>query len=197
MHVHAARINKQGRARSARRLSVPGLLRASAILGDVPKRFERHARSRWEWGAPGSRRGELARAVSDDAPGKAPGKKNGNLCKAAHWKGPHQPALRMRDFGWRRSASCKWAVSWLSKDGEPSWHCGHEEFCSGCGKVLRTGIDDGECPDFHPITDQGRAAIEAKRAEDEAQIAAARTRDRWQPKPAVTGPQGYRRRKAG
>lgn len=160
----------------------------------MPKRFERHARSAWEWGTPGSRRDELARAVGEPA-GKAPGKKDRNLCKAAHWKAPHQPQLRLQEFGWRRTVGCKWAVSWHSKDGEPSWHCAHEEFCSGCGKVLRPGIGDEECPDFHPVTDAEREAIKAERAEHEARVAALRARNRWQPKPPVTGKQGYRRKR--
>jgi len=160
----------------------------------MPKRFERHARTAWEWGTPGSRRDEVARAVNEPA-AKAPGKKDRNLCKAAHWKGPHQPELRMQTFGWRRTASCKWAVSWRSKDGEPLWHCAHEEFCSGCGKVLRTGIGDEECPGFHPVTDDERAAIEAERAEHEVRVADVRARNHWQPKPPVTGKQGYRRKR--
>ena len=162
----------------------------------MPRRFERHARSAWEWGTPGSRSAELARAVSDDPAGKAPpGKKNRDLCKAAHWRGPHQPELRMREYGWRRAAVCLWAVSWRSRDGEPSWHCGHEEVCTGCGKVLRLRIEDAECPGFHPITDAEREAIEAKRAEHEARVAAARARSRRQPKPPVTGKQGFRRKR--
>ena len=75
----------------------------------MPKRFERHARTAWEWGTPGSRRDELARAVSEPA-GKAPGKKDKSLCKAAHWKGPHQPELRILERGWRRT----WPMNWPS-----------------------------------------------------------------------------------
>ena len=166
----------------------------------MPKRFERHARSAWEWGTPGSRRDDLARAVTEQgipevAPEgrRPPGKKDPSLCKAVHWKGPHQPVLRMRQFGWRRAVSRKWAISWRSRDGEPSWHCAHEEFCSGCSKILRTGINAGECPAFHPITDAEREAIEAERAEDEARAAAVRARSRRQPKPPVT--KGFRRRR--
>jgi hypothetical protein len=161
----------------------------------VPKRFERHARSAWEWGTPGSRRAELARAVSDDPAGKVPGKKDRNLCKAAHWRGPHRPELRMREFGWRRAAACKWAVSWRSKDGEPSWHCAHEEVCTGCSKILRQFVPIGECPDFHPITAGEREAIEAERAEHDARVVATRARSRRQPKPPVTGRQGFRRKR--
>lgn len=160
----------------------------------MPSQFERHARSKWEWGTSGSRNNELARAVRDDPAKKAaPGKKDPSLCKTAHWKGPHQPELRLLTFGWRRAMGCRWAVSWRSKK-EPSWDCNHEEVCSGCGKILRISIDKEECPDFHPITADERAAIAAKQAEDEARIAAAvaKNPNRWR-KPVITGPQGYRR----
>jgi hypothetical protein len=162
----------------------------------MPKRFERHARGNFDWGTPGSRHDELARAVSDHPAGKAPGKKDPSLCKAAHWKGPHQPELRMQVYSWRRTVGCGWALSWRRKGDELSWHCAHEEVCTGCGKVLRIGISGQECPDFHPITDGERTAIEAKRAEDEARIAAARAQSRWQPKPVVTGRQGYRKKRS-
>lgn len=161
----------------------------------MPRRFERHARSAWEWGTPGSRSSELARAVSDDPAAKAPGKKDRDLCKAAHWRGPHQPGLRMREYSWRRPAACLWAVSWRSKDGEPSWHCGHEEVCTGCGKILRLSVGDRDCPDYHAITAGEREAIEAERAEDEARVAAARARNRRQPRPPVTGKRGFRRKR--
>jgi hypothetical protein len=133
--------------------------------------------------------------VKDDPAAKAPGKKDRDLCKAAHWKAPHQPRLRMQVLGWRRTVGCKWGASWRSKDGEPSWHCAHEEACSGCGKVLRLSIGAEECPGFHPITAGERAAIEAKRAEDAARAAAARARSRRQPRPPITGKQGFRRKR--
>lgn len=168
----------------------------------MPKRFERHARTSWEWGTPGSRSNELARAVKDDPAKKAaPGKKDPSLCKATHWKGPHQPGLRLLTFGWRRPITCQWDISWHSKNDEPSWHCNHEEVCSGCGKVLRVGIKNEECPDFHPITTEERTAIEEKEAQNKARIAVAVAKHpgRWR-KPVITGPQGYRRnrdKKAG
>lgn len=159
----------------------------------MPKRLERHARSSWEWGTPGSRHDDLARAVQDDPAKKTPpGKKDPSLCKAAHWKGPHQPELRMLTFGWHRDRPCEWAISWRSRNGEPIWHCNHEEVCSGCGKVLRVGISDEECPDFHPITADEQAAIEAKQAENDARIASQPWRRH---KPVITGPQGYRKKR--
>jgi hypothetical protein len=162
----------------------------------MPDPFERHARSKWEWGAPGARSQERADAAHDDpARKRVPGKKDPALCKAVHWKGPHQPELRMREYGWRRTATCKWAISGWRKPGEPSWHCAHEEVCSGCGKILRANISDEECPGYHPITAAEIAAIEAKRAEEEARLAAAQAR--WQPRRLpITGPQGYRKKRS-
>ena len=162
----------------------------------MPDPFDRHSRSKSEWGAPGARSQERAEAARDDpARSRTPGKKDPSLCKAAHWKGPHKPELRMQEYGWRRETACKWAISWR-EPGEPSWHCNHEEACSGCGKILRTKISDEECPGYHPITDGEVAALEAKRAEDEARTAATRARSRWQQRPPITGPQGYRRRRS-
>ena len=98
----------------------------------------------------------------------------------------------MQQYGWRRDGVCKWGITWR-KPGGPSWCCGHEEFCSGCGKILRTKIEAAECPGYHPITADERAAVEAERAEDEARVAATRARNRWQPRPPIPGPQGYRK----
>ncbi|HEY1705536.1 MAG TPA: hypothetical protein VGG75_38110 [Trebonia sp.] len=157
----------------------------------MPKRFERHARSAWERGTPGSRRDEVARAVTEPA-AKAPGKKDRDLCKAAHWKGPHQPQLRMRVYPGPRPGRCQWSAGWRS-NGKLAWYCDHQEVCAGCGKVLRSWIGATECPDFHEVTAAERAVIEEKRAEAEAQVTAQRSR--WPRKPPVTGRQGYRRKR--
>jgi len=128
---------------------------------------------------------------------RPPGKKDPDLCKAAHWKGPHQPALRMKEYGWRSKSACEWTI-WWRNPGVISWCCGHEEYCAGCGKILRTRIEDGECPGYHPITAAEVAAIEAKRTEDEARLAAAAaSRAPHQRRPVIDGPQGYRRKRAG
>jgi hypothetical protein len=167
----------------------------------MPDPFERRSRANgccegWYSQPPRSQLRSDAIAAGEREPArKAPARKDPALCKAAHWKGPHQPELRLQQYGWR-PAACKWAFSWR-KPGEPSWCCSHEEVCSGCGKILRTGIDDAECPGYHPITDGERDALYARRREEQARIAEARAHGRWQPKPPVTGPQGYRRPKAG
>jgi len=161
----------------------------------MPGYLDRHARSKWEWGTPGARSQERADAARDDpARIRTPGKKDPSLCKAAHWKGPHKSQLRMQENGWRRETTCKWAI-WWRKPGEPSWCCNHEEVCAGCGKILRAGIGDEECPGYHLITADELAALEAKRIEDEARLAA-RPQSRWQQRPPITGPQGYRKRRS-
>lgn len=162
----------------------------------------RHARGKSDWGVNPSRLAARDAVVAEQShpevvpQGKRPpGKKDPSLCKAAHWKGPHQPVLRMQEYGWRRSTACKWGPSWPVPDGEPSWRCSHEEVCKGCGKVLRISIEAWECPDFHPVTDEERAAIEAERVEHEARVAELRERNHWKPRPVITGPQGYRRKR--
>jgi len=102
--------------------------------------------------------------------------------------------LRLRRYGWSRRSSCGWGLVWSRKERcrAAGWTCLHEEACTGCGKILRDRIPAAECPDFHPITAGERAAIDAERAAERAAAA----RSRWQPKPPVTGPQGYRRPRA-
>jgi hypothetical protein len=122
---------------------------------------------------------------------RPPAKKDPDLCKAAHWKGPHKPGpLQKRQPFWRRDTPCRWGTSWSGE--EPRWECWHEETCSGCGKVLRTGISGRECPEWHPMTDAERAAVDAK-IERHREFLAGRAGHR----PVITGPQGYRRPKAG
>jgi predicted Fe-S protein YdhL (DUF1289 family) len=131
-------------------------------------------------------------AIAADVPGpakKAPGKKDPALCKAAHWKGPHVPELRMRDFGWHVDIPCRWDVSWFGD--EPRWSCRHEEVCAGCGKVLRVGIGSEECPDWHPMTGAERLEVDAEIARHREHRAA-----RAERKPVITGPQGYRKRRS-
>lgn len=158
----------------------------------MPDPFERHGKSDG-WG-PSPSRSQLRRMAASDEVKRPAARKDPALCKAAHWKGPHQPELRVKQYGWSAKRECRYAISWRTDD-EVGWHCCHEEFCSGCGKILRGKISDGECPGWHPVTDAERAALEAERAEHEARVAAARARSRWRPKPPVDGPQSYRRKR--
>lgn len=164
------------------------------MLGGMPDPYERHARGGEYYDDQSSRSEQRRRAAAEALAKRPPGKKDPALCKAAHWKGPHKPEFRIRESGWRRSTGCGWGPSWRDP-GKVTWHCKHDELCSGCGKVLRTRIPDEECPDYHPLTLAELDAIEAKLAEERKRISAARIRSQWQPKPPVTGPQGYRRRR--
>lgn len=110
-----------------------------------------------EWGSKARKREarRLRRRIDRDAvdedggsliTGKrAPGKKDPSLCKAAHWKRPHQPEIKIR-LVYGRQPTCRWD-SWAPKD-QPFWFCFHQESCSGCGKTLRWQLPAEECPDF-------------------------------------------------
>jgi len=163
----------------------------------MPDPFERRSRPNGcceDWSGQPSRSQLRTSAVAADVrepARKAAGKKDPALCKAAHWKGPHRPELRVSQYRWPQKRGCRWDASW-SRD-EPGWFCDHEEACAGCGKILRSRIPRAECPDFVPIAPGQHAAIMAgiRRREDE--LAASRARFR---KPPVTGPQGYRKRRS-
>lgn len=156
----------------------------------MPDQFERHARnadSGWA-GNPGRKQSRAA-AAADTAPKRPPAKKDKNLCKAAHWKGPHTPELRTRQFGWRKGAKCGWGVSWGG--GKPAYFCHHEAFCTGCGKVTSTSIGFNDCPDSGPLADERRVQIELSIEQSRERLAAYRARRH----PVIDGPQGYRKSK--
>lgn len=163
----------------------------------MPDPYERHARTKdssgWEGQNPRAARQAAAaeQVLPEVVPeGKRPpGKKDPQLCKAAHWKGPHTPELRIRQVGWRRTLTCKWALSW-GTENVPRYYCNHEAFCAGCGKVLSTSIGFNDCPDSHPVTD-------GERAEIDLDVERWRERRTARRQPVIDGPQGYRRRKDG
>ncbi len=158
----------------------------------MPGYLDRHARSKWEWGAPGARSQERAEAARDDpARSRTPSKKDPSLCNAAHWKGPHHPEIRVAQDGFRHARECKWDVAW-TRD-EPGRFCRHEEACAGCGKILRDRLSRDECPDFLPVTLEQHAAIMAEIERRREELAVSRSRFR---KPPITGPQGYRKRRS-
>jgi hypothetical protein len=163
----------------------------------MPKRFERHARSKsGGWETSGSRSGETVRAVNDDPVRKsAPGRKDPGRCKGNRG-GPHIPAIVLRDpvpddeFEDR----CRWSPVWSRDAGEDvaGWHCEHERKCVKCGLIFRSRIGCDDCP-VYPGTPGQRAA-----AEQEAAAWNEGRRDReqtWRRKPVITGPQGFRRRR--
>lgn len=162
----------------------------------MPDPYERHSRNSWEWG-PSPARGQTRAAAADQqlAPevvpeGKRPpGKKDPKLCKAAHWKGPHTPELRVRQYGWRKGAKCGWDVSWGGE--KPAYFCQHEAFCTGCGKVTSTSIGFSDCPDSSPLTDERRMQIELNIEQRRERLAKSYARRH----PPIDGPQGYRKEK--
>jgi hypothetical protein len=158
----------------------------------MPDPYERHSRNRWEWGSPPGR-SEMNRDAAQDDPARAhtPGKKDKDLCKTAHWRGPHQPELRMmlNPFNLKKR-ECGWgARGWISEE-EIHWYCYHDEICTGCGKVLRSFINKEECPGYHEITAEETAACEAERQRRREFRVSYQIR-----KPIITGPQGYRKPK--
>lgn len=163
----------------------------------MPGQFERHARSKWEWGTPGARSQEVQAAAGDDP---EPVKRPAGRKDTRHWcKGKpgveHVPQLTLHSpFPWKRGGPCcRWVASWSSRDGEYAacWSCDHRETCSRCGKVLRDPIPAGECPAY-PGTPQQRAVTEAEARAIKERVA---QRRRWSRKPVITGPQGYRRKR--
>jgi hypothetical protein len=164
----------------------------------MPDPYERHSRPNGcceSWYGQPSRSQLRAAVVAEQVhpevipQGKRPpGRKDRNLCKAAHWKGPHQPEFTITQGGWSRG-ECRWGISWTDPD-QPSWICRHEERCAGCGRVLRTSVSSAECPDFRPVTEQEQAAIEAEIVRREQVVPWRRQR------PVITGPQGYRKKRS-
>jgi hypothetical protein len=159
----------------------------------MPDPYERHSRNSWEWG-PVPARGQSRAAAADQDLGsvkRLPAKKDPSRCKAAHWKGPHQRELRVKEYGgWQRKGRCAWVISWTDPD-KLTWNCLHEAFCPGCGKVLATVIGFSDCPDAHPVTGDDRAWFEKEHARRDALTARRKLRGR----PVISGPQGYRKRK--
>jgi hypothetical protein len=168
----------------------------------MAKRFERHAKTAWEWGAEPSRSAERTAAAAENVAGpakRAPGRKDRwARCKANNG-GPHEPAIVLAAVafpghgGLKRAAECYWTPAWSRRrrcyEGV-GWICRHEEHCRHCGKVFRASVRPGECPAY-PGDPAQRAAAEADVGRYNERQAAWRSR-----KPPITGPQGYRRQRA-
>lgn len=162
----------------------------------MPGKLERHARSKWEWGLPGSRSAEVRTAAADDPePAKRPpGRKDTRAWCRGKPGVEHVRRLVLHPSPFKRGKlDCGWAPSWRTPDGEygACWSCDHREECARCGKILRDGILRSECPAY-PGTPGQRAAAEEKAAEIRERIAQRRP---WRRKPVITGPQGYRRKR--
>lgn len=157
----------------------------------MPGHLERHSRSRWEWGAPGSRSEELRRAVDDDPAGKSPGRKDPARCKANRG-GPHVPEIALRDETPGDEFRCRWSPKWDLEERKDvvAWHCEHEERCAKCGLIFERFVGAARCPAY-PGTPEQKAVAEREAFEWNERRRAMPARR----KPAVKGRQGYRRRR--
>jgi hypothetical protein len=123
----------------------------------MPGRLERHARSRWEWGAPGSRSSEVrdAAQADPDPARKAPGKKDKRRWCRGKPGVEHRTAIVLHSehghrCGWRETG--RWvqtgpvAAKGITLPKWPrkrewvvtgrTWVCLHELQCQVCGKFL-------------------------------------------------------------
>lgn len=145
----------------------------------MPDPYERHSRSRREWGSPGQRSQERAAATQDDpVRRKVPAKKDRDLCKGQHWKGPHTPEIELEyNQVTGQPGTCGWRGRWWSSSKPYNWTCSHVLRCSGCGKDFG-GASRGQCPRFHEITSEERQLIDAENAAAEERRARWKTRTR-------------------
>lgn len=159
----------------------------------MPDPHERHGRpGRYDYAdSQPSRSQQKAVAAQEPAGKRPPGKKDRDLCKGRHWKGPHVPEVRLeynRVTG--QPGKCGWRGRWWSSSKPYNWTCSHVLKCSGCEKDFG-GASRGQCPYFHEITDEERQSVDAKNAAMEKRQARWKTRTRR----IITGPQGYRKKK--
>ena len=163
----------------------------------MPGQFERHAKSKWEWGTPGARSAEVKAAAADDPepPKRAAARKNTrDWCKGKQGAA-HVPHLVLHPVFWKRGELyCKWHASWSLRGQEyvACWTCDHREECERCGKVLRSRIAATECPAY-PGTPEDHAAAETEAARIREQVA--QMAQRPSRRKVITGPQGYRRKR--
>lgn len=162
----------------------------------------RHGRHKGIWGSQPSRSAELAAAaaVDPDPSRRAPAVKDTRRwCKGKPGR-EHQPEIILPQVGWQ-TGNCKWLGrhDWRlirqGRDDEATtvgWACYHEERCSECGKVLRNRweLRPRECPAY-PGTPAQKAEAE-REAADYPEL----WRGRARPRRVITGPQGYRRKRA-
>jgi hypothetical protein len=164
----------------------------------MPRRFERHKRDGWSWGALPPRSAEVREAASTDPePAKrAPARKDPARCKANRSR-PHMHRLVLPSNPLGKTANtCRWEPAW-NRDARGyavRWSCEHKEICTvlGCGKVFRGRwtLRDGECPAY-PGSEEQRQAAEAEMAKMNEGFA----RRRLLRKPVILGPQGFRRKR--
>lgn len=160
----------------------------------MPAPFERHARNSWEWGTRPSKNSLTQQAVNDDPLKKSPAKKDPDRCKSSESK-LHTQVIRLYNESPQDEfkARCRWGSRWGGKSGlVVAWHCEHELVCSSCGRVFNRFLGKDYCPQY-PGTKEQRAVVEQQIFERNEYL---RTASQWnRKKPAVTGKQGYRRKK--
>lgn len=161
----------------------------------MPDPHDRHARSKWEWGSPGQRSQERAAAAQDDPTrNKPPAKKDPDLCKGQHWKGPHTPEIEENPKAWLggKRRVCNWGLrSWVREDEDPfGWFCQHVLICSGCGKDFG-GVYFRRCPLYHDITRAEQEYLDGELAAYRKRRASWKTRTRR----VIDGPTGYRKKR--
>ena len=160
----------------------------------MPRRLERHASSKTDWGTGPSRSAQVAAAAAADPepPKRAPGRKDTRRWCQGKVGVEHTPEVALKG-GLRRT--CGWRPRWRldARRFRADWECWHEERCANCGKVSRYlgSLGAADCPDF-PGDDQQRQAAVAEAIQWNERRA-----ERPPRKPVITGPQGYRRQRPG
>jgi len=170
----------------------------------MPRRFERHARSRWEWGTEPGRSAQRTEAVAEgvrEPARKAPARKDTRSWCRGKVGTEHIPVIVIDHTAphFTPGPQCEWKASWDWRTNAyfVYWACPHHEICGQCQKVLRDRFNvlAHECP-FYPGGSGQRAAVEASIPELERQQRERLARQRLRPKRVITGPQGYRRQRA-
>lgn len=177
----------------------------------MPDPNERHGRGSWEWATFPARSQQRARAAGDDPARKAlPSKVKKGKCKGPDgWHPEHDLAFVMsRTRQGTEARPCGWGAvqvrPWNDGQYEARWCCRHEERCARCDHLEREGhqVSQG-CPDFalHAASSgtapPAAVVAEAVRKTRESRERRAEwTASRLGGRPAVTGPQGYRKRRA-
>jgi hypothetical protein len=170
----------------------------------MPDPFERHAKSKWDYGSEPARNQQRAEAANDD-PGRKrkPKKKSPDACKQNHW-GPHEYVLFKERTVKDPNPPCRWSpiIRYKSPvECEPEWFCHHVLKCKHCGRIggpttgnsnWRNGrIPAQQCPEFNPdVPDSVHEECE-KTLEHHFEFRARRA----QRKPPITGPKGYRKKR--
>jgi hypothetical protein len=135
----------------------------------MPRRFERHSRTKWDWGLPSSRSSEVrAASRTDPEPAKrAPGRKDTKRWCRGKEGVEHQVTVVLHKYA--SLHGCGWSKSghWVRAGPVPprgvtlpkwprnrewvvtgqTWRCFHEYQCTACGKFLGPVP---QCPDQLP-----------------------------------------------